>query len=139
MNKKYSTSKLSNNLVLVSTAMVFVAAILFLFSKKFPLGVGAIWLSAGVLWLLRYGWQVRNPYIEITDEKMIINKSPILRKEIKVSELRAIIGKTEYSIKLELSNGKKIKISLMQVEKGKRDELHDTLKELVAEKNPEKP
>lgn len=133
MNKKFPNSSLLNKVALLNTVLIFIAGVLFIFSDKVSLAVGAIWISAGALWLLRYSWQVRTPYIEISNGELTINKSPILKKKFKISELKGIVKSTKFSLILELNNGKKTKISLFQVEKGKRDELLEIIKEITAE------
>ena len=84
IQRKFYSSNFSNKLTLIVAILILLTSILFIFSKKVQLGVAAIWISAGSLWLLRYGWQIKNPYIDITDSKVTINKSLVLRKEVKI-------------------------------------------------------
>jgi hypothetical protein len=120
---KFYYSNLTNKMTLLTTVLIFLTAILFAFSKKVQLSVVAIWISAGSLWLLRYGWQIKNPYINITDDEMTINKSPIIKKKVKIVDIEKILKITRFNIIISLRNTKKIKISLFPIEKSERKNL----------------
>lgn len=131
-SKKFYASSFSNKLTLATAVLMWLAGILFVFSDETSLSVGAIWISGGTIWFLRYGWQIKNPALEITEKEVIVFAPlPWFCKRIAIVDVEKIIKKTDFKIVLGLRDSKKLRLALSQIEKGKRQELVFFLEEIV--------
>lgn len=131
MQKKFYSSKVANKSTLLCVVGIYLIGIIFIFLEAISTFVAIVWICAGTLWVLRYLWQKKNPYIEMYDDKIIINKSPILKRNIKIADIEKIEKSTTYGMDLKIRNSKNIKISWFQVERNERDELKNIIKEIV--------
>lgn len=131
-DKKFYYSKFSNKLALATAVLAWLVGILFIFSDGSSLSVSAIWISAGTLWFLRYSWQIRNPALEITEKELIVLAPlPWFCKKIAIADIEKIIKKTDRIIVLGLRNSKKLRLTLSEIEKDKRQELVSSVESIV--------
>lgn len=131
IQKKFYSSKVSNKTTLLCAIGIYIVGIMFIFLEEISLSVPVVWIGAGTLWVFRYVWQTKNPYIEINYDEITINKSPMIKRKINIQDIEKINKSTNYGIDLKIKNAKNIKISWFQVEREQRDELKSIIKEIT--------
>ncbi len=118
-----------------------VGALLFGFAGFWYLIMGksttaVIWFIGSVMLLLNYFWSKRTPYIQITEEEIML--SPYLARRPKIVKWDTIQRVNHISKKkaeLILADDKKVKIYLSYIDKKDRENVMQILKSGIEEKN----
>ncbi len=76
------------NLNLVAALLFGVLGSLYLWGAKTMFGIA--WLAIGALWIRRFAWARKVPFIEVTETALVAHLGPGRQRELPLAEVRAV-------------------------------------------------